>query len=297
MRAHSHSRLAQVRARLDLPTVRFATGLLEGRHRSIFSGAGQDFEEMSEYQPGDDVSIIDWKASAASGSPIIRRFVRESNLAMVLAVDTGRSMAASAPSGEKKSEVAIFAAELICYLARTRGDLVALVAGDSREVVQMPARGGVSHMEVILSRIDSMMTLDAAPSDPGRVLDRALTWWARRSLIVLITDETRPRPEHEMTLKRLRTRHEVMVIQVADALPTSSEHLTIDDVDAHLDIPRFLRASPGLKREAEAFTEARREEVRTMLRRRGIESVRATGVDDLIDQLIAALGRQKRVAR
>jgi len=293
----SPSRLAQVRARLDLPTVRFATGLLEGRHRSIFSGNGQDFDDMSHYQPGDDVSVIDWKASAASGIPVIRRFVREANLAMVLAVDTGRGMAATAPSGEKKSEIAIFAAELICYLARARGDLVALVAGDSENIVQIPARGGVSHMELLLSRIDSMMTLDAAPSDAGRVLDRALTWFNRRSLIVLITDETRPRPEHEMTLKRLRTRHEVMVIQVADALPTNEDDLNIDDVDAHLDIPRFLRASPGLKREAEAFVQERRDEVRKMLRRRGIESVRATSVDDLIDQLIAALGRQKRVSR
>lgn len=291
------SRLAQVRARLDLPRVKFATGLLEGRHRSIFTGHGQDFDEMSHYQAGDDVSDIDWKASAASGIPVIRRFVRESNLAMVLAVDSGRAMAATAPSGERKSEVAIFAAELVCYLARVRGDLVALVAGDSENIVQVPARGGVSHMEMILARIDSMMTLDAAPSDAGRVLDRALTWFNRRSLIVLITDETRPRPEAEMTLKRLRTRHEIMVIQVADALPTIDSDLNVDDVDTHLDIPRFLRASPALQREAERFTEERRAEVRAMLRRRGIEAVRATGVDDLIDKLIVLLGRQRRVNR
>lgn len=297
MRSQSPSRMAQLRARLDLPTVRFATGLLEGRHRSVFSGNGQDFDEMSHYQPGDDVSVIDWKASAASGIPVIRRFVREANLAMVLAVDTGRGMAATAPSGEQKSKIAVFAAEVVCYLARARGDLVALVAGDSEEIVQIPARGGTSHLELILSRIESMMTLRSAPSDAGRVLDRALTWFNRRSLIVLITDETRPRPEHELTLKRLRTRHEVMVIQVADALPTSDEELDVDDVDVHLDIPRYLRASPGLKREAEAFAQSRREEVRQMLRRRGIEAVRATSTDDLIDQLIVLLGRQKRVAR
>jgi len=297
MARQSPSRLAQVRARLDLPTVRFASGLLDGRHRSLFSGPGQDFEEMSDYQPGDDVSVIDWKASAAAGNPIIRRFVRESNLAMVLAVDTGRGMSATAPSGEEKSDVALFAAELMCYLARGRGDLVALVAGDSETLVQLPPRGGSSHMELLLTRLENMMTLEAAPSDAGRVLDRTLTWFNRRSLIVLITDETRPRPEHELTLKRLRTRHEMMVIQVADALPTTDDELNIDDVDTHLDLPRFVRARPGLKREAERYAEQRRTQVRDMLRHRGIESVRATGVDDLIDQLIVTLGRQKRVNR
>ena len=60
--------------------------------------------------------------------PVIRRFVRDSNLAMVVALDTGRNMAATAPDGSPKSEIALFAAEVICYLARNRGDTVALVA-------------------------------------------------------------------------------------------------------------------------------------------------------------------------
>src|SRR5690625_6079654 len=116
----SASRLAKIRARLDLPTVRRASGLLDGHHRSIFTGHGQDFDDMVEYHPGDDVGDIDWKASARSGYPVIRRFVHESNLAMVLAVDSGRSMAATAPSGERKSEVALFAADVVAYLARAR---------------------------------------------------------------------------------------------------------------------------------------------------------------------------------
>src|SRR5699024_12855658 len=102
----SASRLAKVRARLDLPTVRRASGLLDGRHRSIFTGHGQAFDDMVEYHPGDDVGDIDWKASARTGYPIIRRFVHESNLAMVLAVDTGRPMAATAPSGARKQHIA-----------------------------------------------------------------------------------------------------------------------------------------------------------------------------------------------
>src|SRR5690606_41237160 len=97
----SASRLGKIRARLALPTVRRASGLLDGQHRSIFTGNGQDFDDMVEYHPGDDVGDIDWQASARTGHPVIRRSVHESNLAMVLAVDTGRSMAATAPRGER----------------------------------------------------------------------------------------------------------------------------------------------------------------------------------------------------
>lgn len=291
----STSRLAKVRARLDLPTVRRASGMLEGRHRSIYSGHGQDFDEMALYQVGDDVSDIDWKATASTGHPVIRRFVRDSNLAMVIAIDTGRNMAATAPDGSTKSDLALFAAEVICYLARNRGDTVALVAGDEERVVQVPARGGSAHMEMLLRRIEAMFDLTSPPSDLNRVFDRVLTWFNRRSLIVVITDEARPEPEHELGLKRLRTRHEVMVIQIGDRLPTDDPREVIDDVDGHLEIPEFLRSRQDLVEEATEFAMRRRQDAAALLRRRGIESVTASSEDQLIDALLDILRRQKRV--
>jgi uncharacterized protein (DUF58 family) len=293
--AQSRSRLAKVRARLDLPTVRRAAGLLEGRHRSIYSGHGQDFDEMALYQFGDDVGDIDWKSSASSGHPVIRRFVRDSNVAMVLAVDTGRNMAATAPDGSKKSDIALFAAEVICYLARARGDLVALVAGDEDRVVQIPARGGTEHMEMLLRRVEAMLELEAPPSNLNRVFDRVLTWFTRRSLVVLITDEARPLPEHELGLKRLRTRHEVMVIQIGDALPTAFSERVIDDVDSHLEIPEYLRSRKDLAAEAADAALRRRQDVAAMLRRQGIEAVTANSEDELIDRMFDLLRRQRRV--
>ena len=96
------SRVARVRGRLALPTLRRATGLLDGRHKSVLLGHGQDFDDLSLYRPGDDVSDIDWKASARIGQPVIKRYQREANLPLVLAVDTGRTMAAQTPAGEDK---------------------------------------------------------------------------------------------------------------------------------------------------------------------------------------------------
>ncbi|HLS25218.1 MAG TPA: DUF58 domain-containing protein [Beutenbergiaceae bacterium] len=293
----STSRLAKVRARLDLPTVRRAAGLLEGRHRSIYSGHGQDFDEMALYQFGDDVGDIDWKASASNAIPVIRRFVRDSNLAMVLALDTGRNMATTAPDGRPKSEIAMFAAEVVCFLARARGDTVAMVAGDSERIQQIPARGGNLHMEMLLRRYETMLSLDSPRSDVTRVLDRVLTWFPRRSLVVLITDEARPGPESELSIKRLRTRHEVMVFRVGDALPTAESDVPIQDVDVPLDIPEYLRSRQDLATEAARAAEQRRQDVDALLRRQGVEGVTANSEDELVDRMIELLRRQKRVQR
>lgn len=293
----STSRLAAIRSRLDLPTVRRAAGLLDGRHRSIFTGHGQDFDDMVEYHPGDDIKDIDWKASARAGEPIIRRFVHESNLTMVLAVDTGRSMAAHAPSGERKSEVALVTADVVSYLARYRGDLVALVAGDSERLTQIPARGSTGHMELLLRHLERDLTLDAPPSDLSRVLDRVLTTFLRRSLVVLITDEARPALSDEDALRRLRTRHEIMVVSVADALPTTLADGPTADVSGNLVLPPFVRDDRKLHAEAGTAVERRRQAVRAMLRRRGVEHVVADSTDSVIDALIDLFRRQRRVRR
>ncbi|MGC5627625.1 DUF58 domain-containing protein [Georgenia sp. Z1344] len=293
----SSSRLEQIRARLELPTVRRASGLLDGRHRSIFSGHGQDFDDQVEYHPGDDVKDIDWKSSARAGHPIIRRFVRESNLSTVLAFDTGVSMAATSASGLSKKNVAMFAADIIAYVARARGDLVALVAGDSERMVQRPARHGTAHLESVLSLVEEALTLEAPPSDVGRVMDRVLTGFPQRSLVVLITDEARPGPEHEDSLRRLRTRHEVLVVRVGDALPTAAGIGPTADVDGWERLPAFVREDRILAAQVDHAAASRATAATRLLDRRGVHHVVASSEDEVVGALLDLLGRSRRVRR
>lgn len=292
------SRLSTLRARLELPVVRRATGLLEGRHRSIFAGHGQDFDELVEYRPGDDPKDIDWKTSARAGHPIIKRFQKETNLSIVLAVDTGRSMAALTPTREVKSDVALLVAEVMAYIARVRGDQVGLVSGDATRIRQIPARQGTEHFETLLRRLEKDMGLDSPPSDLSRVLARVLTATARRSLVVIITDQARPTPANEVDLRRLRTRHEVVVLAIADLSPAAVSHSdgAVVDVDGGF-LPDFVRDDAAIRREAEAALAARAAAVQAMLRRRGIERGVVTGSGDVVDVLVDVLRRQRRARR
>lgn len=115
--------------------------------------------------------------------------------------------------------------------------------------------------------------------------------------MVLLTDEARPGPEHEDALRRLRTRHEVMVVHVADLLAAGAGPQVTADVDTGRTLPAFLRADARLANEAAMAATARRDEVQALLRRRGIEGVTMTGTDAVVDQLIDLLRRQRRVAR
>ncbi|WP_024286456.1 DUF58 domain-containing protein [Cellulomonas sp. KRMCY2] len=297
------SRLAHLRARLELPVTRRATGLLDGRHRSVLQGHGQDFDDLSLYTPGDDVGDIDWKSSARTGIPVIKRFVRQSNLTLVLAVDTGRTMAAASAGGEPKGDVVTNAATLIAYLARDRGDRVALVAADSGRLRQLPPRGGTAHLEVVLRLIERAITLDAPPSDLDRVLDRVAGGFTRRALVVLLTDEANPTSAHAQALRNVCTRHELLVLSVADADPLSvpsgfaAGAPRTRDVGDGWTVPAWLQGRAELQAAAAARRAEQAAERAAMLRRLRVHDVVVRSSDDVVPAMVDLLTRSRRARR
>lgn len=296
------SRLARARGRIALPTLRRATGMLDGRHKSVFIGHGQDFDDLSEYRPGDDVSDIDWKASARLGMPVIKRYQRESNLPLVLAADTGRTMAAQAPSGEDKRFLAMAVAEIMAYLARMRGDSIALVAADAGRIVTRPPRAGAEHAETLLARLARQYdALDAMGAEPGQappsavpvLLERVSTWHRRRSLVVLITDTAHPGPDATDWLRRLSAQHELIVIQIADDLPLRPGAGRTRDVEVDGELPAFLREDADLAARLAQVESARRAAITALLDARHLEHTAIGSEETLVDSIAQILGRQR----
>lgn len=287
--------LEAIAARVELPVMRRLLSQMEGRHGSMRAGRGMEFLDMADYKPGDDVKDIDWLVSARAGRPVVKRFEATANVQVILVVDIGRSMGALAPSGETKEEVALAACETVAWLSTVRGDQVGMVAGDSRRLRQVPARSGNSHAELILRKIAEDIDLASPSSDVARLLDRVLTSTRRRSLVVLVTDGTNPAPAHEDVVKRLRVRHEMIVMSVSDADPTSLPRGTdVIDVDAG-PLPDFVTADAELAAQAREAIAQRKGQVSQMLWRRGVTQVGVDAVADVPRALVRALERGSRV--
>src|SRR5438046_1316919 len=65
--------------------------LLGGEYHSVFKGRGLAFEDVREYQPGDDIRTIDWNVTARMGQPFVKRFIEERELTVLLLVDASGS--------------------------------------------------------------------------------------------------------------------------------------------------------------------------------------------------------------
>lgn len=293
------SRLAHLRAHLDLPVLKRAAGLLEGFHKSIYKGHGQDFDDLSLYSPGDDVGDIDWKSSARMGQPIIRRFAQHSNLTVAIVADTGRNMAAVSSGGMLKHEVAVYLATVVAYVARDRGDRVALIAGDAERLVQRPPRSSTQDLEIMLTVLDSMYSVDAPESDLSVPIERALSFLTRKSLIILLTDEVRPALEHEPLIRKLRTKHEVMVLNISDASPFVGARLEgnppVSDVEKEIHMPRFMSRNGKVQGEAARYVREQRAYTEQLLQNNGVVNVVVDSTTNAIQKFTHAVRKQKHL--
>ncbi len=70
------------------PGWRLPEGERAGRTRS----QGMEFDGISPYGPGDDVRVIDWRASARSQTPQVRRFLSQSHRGRMIVVDLPRAL-------------------------------------------------------------------------------------------------------------------------------------------------------------------------------------------------------------
>src|SRR5579872_5223628 len=125
---------------------------MSGAYRSHFKGHGVQFSEHRLYVPGDDIRHIDWKVSARTRDPLIKKFEEERELTVLLVVDVSGS-GAFGSDAKLKSEVAAEIGGMLAYAAIHTGDKVGvlLFAGEVECII--PPKKGRQHILRIIRDI------------------------------------------------------------------------------------------------------------------------------------------------
>ena len=203
--------LRQVR-RLQLRARRAVEDLLGGEYHSVFKGAGIAFEEVREYQPGDDIRAIDWNVTARMGHPFIKRFVEERELTVMLAIDVSGSQQFGTRFQQKR-EIAAELAAVLAFSAITNSDRVGLVNFTDRVERFVPPRKGVRHVLRLIREV-----LFFQPQHTGtcirealRVLNRVLH---RRAIVFLLSDFLDR--DFEKAFQHTGRRHDLIAMPIRD---------------------------------------------------------------------------------
>jgi len=177
-------------------------------------GMSKEFHQLRDYQLGDMLSQIDWKASSKRRSLISREYQEQKDQNVILAIDCGRRMRA-VDGGIPQFDHCLNAMLLLSYAALRQGDHVGVLSFGGTERWLPPVKG-VQSMTTLLNHLYDYQTTPS-PSDFSEAAERLLTRQRRRALVILLTN-VRGEDGQELIepLRRIRQKHVVMVANLQE---------------------------------------------------------------------------------
>ena len=202
--------------RIEISTNRLVTNIFAGEYESAFKGRGMEFDEVREYQHGDEVRTIDWNVTAKMGHPFVKKFVEERELIMILLVDVSGSTEFGTYQ-QKKSDIIAEISALLAFAAIKNNDKVGLICFTDQVELFIPPRKGKKH---VLRLIRDILYCEPkrVTTDLGEALSFLERIQKRKSVVFLISDFRDN--NYEKPLKRINPRHDLVAISVADRRET-----------------------------------------------------------------------------
>lgn len=197
---------------IEIRTNKLAQDLLAGAYHSVFKGRGMDFEEVREYQQGDDIRSIDWNVTARTGVPHIKKHREERELIVMILVDVSASEMLGSGVQTKK-ELAAEIASVFAFSANRAGDKTGLLLYSDKVESFIPPRKGSSHVFRLIREI-----LYFQPSSRGTSLKAALDHFnlvVNRSAVVFIVSDFLDQG-YEQALRVTNQKHDVIAVSVFD---------------------------------------------------------------------------------
>jgi len=201
-------RQVEIKARI------LADEALLGTYRSVFRGSGLEFEEVREYEPGDDIRSIDWNVTARMGLPYIKKFREDRELNILLAVDVSASSWFGSVD-QSKRDLAAEVAALLAMTAMRSHDRVGLLRFAEGLQEWMPSRRGREHLLHVIREL-----LFAQPRRAGTEMTKAARFLTnitkKRSVVFLISDFLDVGLVDDPSVRMLGRKHDVIALVLND---------------------------------------------------------------------------------
>ena len=172
--------------RIEITTTHLVSDVFAGAYHSVFKGRGMEFDEVREYQPGDDIRSIDWNVTARTGLAHIKKYVEEREMTVMILVDTSASTYFGSTK-ELKNTLAAEIAAVLAFSAIRNNDKVGLLMFTDGIELYIPPRKGKSHVLRVIREV-----LYFKPKGKGTDLKMALDYLSkvtkRKSVAFIISD-------------------------------------------------------------------------------------------------------------
>ncbi len=256
---------------IEIYTRRLVNESFVGEYHSVFKGRGMEFDEVREYQPGDEIRTIDWNVTARMGRPFIKRYVEERELTVMLLVD----VSASGNFGsikQLKNEIATDICALLAFSAIKNNDKVGMIMFTDKIEKFIPPKKGTRHVLRVIREL-----LCTEPTGKGTNISVALEYMnkisSRRAISFVVSDFIAN--DYARALRIANKKHDVIVITLVD--PREQElpnvgFVELKDAESG-EILLVDTANPQARKEFHALNARQRQERSRLFRSMGVDEI------------------------
>jgi len=280
---------------LEIRTKGLVETAFAGDYHSVFKGRGMNFEDVREYQPGDEIRAIDWNVTARLGTAFVKQFTEERELTVMLIVDVSAS-GNFGSTMQSKRELAAEVACLLAFSAIRNNDKVGLLLFSDRVELFIPPKKGRSHTLRLIREI-LFFQPGGRGTAPALALDYLNKIVTRRAVVFFISDFQAPDFSHALAVSGRR--HDFIAIHIQDerekVLP-SIGIITLEDAESgeQIEVNTMERAT---RQRFTDFADEQEADLSRTLRRNNIDVIALRTGEDYLPALRSFFKqRERRVA-
>ncbi len=257
--------------------------LFAGEYHSAFKGKGMAFNEVREYQFGDDIRAIDWNVTARFNHPFVKIFEEERELTVMLLIDVSKSSFFG--SDRMKNELIIEIAGVLSFSANINNDKVGAIFFSNAVEKYIPPMKGTKH---ILRIIREMITFE--PKYNGTDIQVPLQFLTnvikKRATVFLVSDFQSD--NYKMAIQIANRRHDLVALRIIDHRETEMVDVGIlKVVDPETNKEYWIDSSSKKSRNQYVQNWNRfNEETDAMFKKAGIDQVKLFTNKDYVQPLI-----------
>ncbi len=269
--------------RIEIRTSHIVNAAMAGQYHSTFKGRGMEFEEVRNYEIGDDVRTIDWNVSARYGHPFVKVYKEERELTVMLLVDLSRSHQFGT-SHQLKRELAAEVCATLAFSAVRNNDKIGQIAFTEQIEQYVPPKKGTRH---VLRLVRDLLYFEpeGVGTDLAAAFEHLNRVTTRRCVVFVVSDFQTS--GYEQPMRIARRRHDVIPITITDrrevALPDVG---LIELVDAETgEIVCVDTSNKRLRLQYATDAAARAEERTRAFRRCNIDSIDVSTGESFVEPL------------
>lgn len=257
--------------RIEITTRRLVNDVFSGEYHSVFKGQGMEFDEVREYQPGDEIRAIDWNVTARMGTPYIKRFMEERELVVMFLLDLSAS-GRFGSVGKTKIDTAAEICALLAFSAIQNNDKVGAVmfTGDVEKYI--PPDKGKRHVLHVIREL-LFHEPQGRRTDIAQAISFLLRVMKRRAIVFVLSDFIAPDFSREMAMAARK--FDVVALRIGDRRERELSGTGLLRVwDQENEVERVIDlGARGARDRFRAHAERREEELARLFRRNGVDVI------------------------